>query len=322
MGRCLLVLSLLLVVAASSVQASFFPAMDGDGTRPDALALSVEVTLTPASVTAVITNSQNGSVTFGGNITVGKLLGSIQRVTVTLSASCIWKTEVSPLEMVFVNEGSQQFYLTVVVPSKTNVCTSEAIVYAHASDGFQSADASAKSTVAVAQYFKLSLGSDRPVHVIDDSPATIDGTLQIYNEGNGRDTYRIEVVSPPNGLVDYDVDESVVVASEARGDVDFTLFVELESGFTEGASMLVTFQVTSMTASELDQGASQQYSFTVYRSPTSDQIARDWPTYVGWGVGLGILGAVAITVVRRRRRRRGGRGSKNRPSTENDGDEG
>ena len=122
--------------------------------------------------------------------------------------------------------------------------------------------------------------------------------------------------------MDYDVDESVVVASEARGDVDFTLFVELESGFTEGASMLVTFQVTSMTASELDQGASQQYSFTVYRSPTSDQIARDWPTYVGWGVGLGILGAVAITVVRRRRRRRGGRGSKNRPSTENDGDEG
>ncbi len=319
MGRCLLVSSLLLLLVVSIVQASFFPAMDGSGTRPDALALSVEVTLTPDSLTARITNSQNGPVKFGGNATVQKLSASIQRVTVTLSASCVWATDVSPSEMVFTNDGPQSFELTVVVPPKTNVCTNEAIVYAHATDGLQSADASAQCTVAVAQYFKMAIGSDHPTHVIEESPATIDGTLQIYNEGNGRDTYRVEVVGPPSGLVDYDVDESVTVAPDDREDVDFTLFIELESGFTDGGSLLVTFRVTSMTASELGQSSSQQYSLTVYRPPTSDKIAREWPTYVGWGVGLGILGAVAIVVVRRRRRRRGGRSSKNRSSIENGG---
>jgi len=273
--------------------------------RPDAVALSVAVSITPDSLTARITNSQNGSVAFGGNVTVGKLPASIQRVTVTLSASCIWPVEISPDQMVFTSERPQTFILTVVVPSKTHVFSNEAIVNAHATDGIQSADGSARCTVVVGQYYKLSLSSDTPIIEIPDSPATVDGTLRVYNMGNGHDTVRAEVVDPPKALVDHDIGESAAIASEAHGDIDFTFFIEVENPM-KGAMVLVTIKVTSMGAAAQGVVVAQSYSFSVYLPSTMDKILKEWPTYAGWGVGLGILGAVAVVLVRRRRSRRDG----------------
>ena len=304
MGRCHIATCLQVAIAVAFCVLLAVPILPADA-RPDAVALSVALSITPDTLTARITNSQNGSVAFGGNVTVGKLPAMVQRVTVTLSASCIWPVEISPDQMIFTSERPQIFIMTVVVPSKTHVLSNEAIVNAHATDGIQSADGSARCTVVVGQYYKLSLGSDTPMIDIPDSPATVEGTLRVYNEGNGHDTVHAEVVDPPKALVDNDIEESADIASEAYGDIDFTFFIEVEHAM-KGAMVLVTIKATSVGSAAQGEVISQSYTFIVYLPSARDKILKDWPTYAGWGIGLGILGAVAVVLVRRRRSRRDG----------------
>ena len=273
-------------------------------TPPDAIVLSVEVSLTPGALTAIITNSQSGVVIFSGNVSVGKMSTSIQRITVTLEASCVWSAEVSPSTMVFTNADPQPFYLSVEVPPKTHVMSNKATVQASATDGLQVASGSAECTVMVRQYYKLTIGSDIPLTEVEDSPATVDGVLRLYNEGNGMDTFRIEIINPPGILTDYDLDETVSVGAEDSSDVGYTLFLEKDTDFIHGDVDLITFRITSMGASGAGLAYFQEYSISIFFPPTREKILDHWSTYVGWGVGLGILGAIAVVMVRRRRRAR------------------
>ena len=270
---------------------------------PDAAIISVALSITPSTLTAMVTESQNGPVKFDGNVTVGKTSSTAQRVTVTLSVSCEWSAQVSPSTMVFTVEGAQPFWLTVVVPPKTQVMTKEVTVSAHATDPIQDARASAKCTVAVGQYYGLLVAMDEPMTEISSSSATVEGVLRLYNEGNGRDTFRIEVVDSPDGLDDYDIVESVILESWGYMDVRYTLFIEADAGLTEAYTALVNFKITSMGAESAGIAYSQQYSITIYKPSAKETIVEHWSTYVGWGVGLGVLAAVALVLVRRRRRK-------------------
>ncbi len=305
MGRGLLGMCLLyaLVLALAVNVTVPFPPTDAL-IPPDEVILSVAVSITPDILTALVTESQNGPVLFDGNVTVSKTSSSVQRVTVTLSVSCEWSAQVSPSTMVFTDENPQVFVLTVVVPPKTQVTAKEATVSAYARDPVQDARASAKCTVAVGQYYKLSVNTEEPMSEISSSSATVGGVLRIYNEGNGRDTFRIEITSKPDGLDDYDIEESVTIEPSGYVDVQYTLFIEADVGLGDGYLAYVNFKITSMGAVNAGIPYSQEYSVTIYKPSARANLEEHWPTYVGWGVGLGILGTVAIVMVRRRRRAR------------------
>ncbi len=78
MGRCDITACVQVAIAVAFCVLLAVFVLPADA-RPDAVALSVAVSITPETLTAKITNSQNGSVLFGGNVTVGKLPAQVQR---------------------------------------------------------------------------------------------------------------------------------------------------------------------------------------------------------------------------------------------------
>jgi hypothetical protein len=309
LGTCLLYASVLAIAIPTVVSPPPADAL----IIPDAVIISVALSITPSTLTAMVTSSQNGPVQFAGNVTVGKTSSTVQRVTVTLSVSCEWSATVSPATMVFTNEVPQGFELHVVVPPKTQVMTKEVTVSAHATDPVQDASASAKCTVAVAQYYGMVVHMDEPMMEISSSSATVEGVLRVNNEGNGRDTFRIEVVDEPDGLDDYDIAESLTIEPWGHMDVRYTLFIEADAGLTERYTAVVNFKITSMGAASVGNPYSQEYSVTIYKPSARDALEEHWSSYAGWGIGLGVLATVAIVLARRRRRSRDAGTSTSRP---------
>ena len=74
---------------------------------------SLQISLFPAELTAKLTETELGAVTFGGNVTVEKPQ-AIAEVTVSLTAECGrgWPAVHSPQTMKFINPGTQRFQVT------------------------------------------------------------------------------------------------------------------------------------------------------------------------------------------------------------------
>jgi hypothetical protein len=151
--------------------------------------------LFPTNLQAKVTQSQLGSVTFGGNATVDKIQG-IERVTVTIQAvvNTGWPVVVSPQTMVFVNPRTQQFQVNVIVPPATSsLLTGNVIVSGQAkAPGLAPVVAAASGVVTVSQYFKLRIEAEQPLRQVKPGELTYN-VVNVYNDGNGQDTFELEI---------------------------------------------------------------------------------------------------------------------------------
>jgi hypothetical protein len=227
------------------------------------------LSLVPTQLEARVTNSQNGPVMFGGNATVEKFSGNLERVTVTLSASCIWPAIVSPTTMVFTNMQPQPFYVTVVVPPKTSSLEIGQLIISGTAKapGMPAATATANAVVTVAQYFKLSIGADTPLREVKPGDITYN-TVNIYNEGNGLDSFELEVTNTKDLLKkQFNViieRTSIDIQQEEYAQIKIT--IQTPQGFRLWARdlVLVTLKVNSVEARNNNLLYSQEYSLSIF----------------------------------------------------------
>jgi hypothetical protein len=229
----------------------------------------LQLALSPNALEAHVTNSQNGPVSFSGNATVEKLSGSLERVTVTLSATCVWTAIVTPSTMIFSVPGTQQFWVTVIVPPKTSSLeVGQVIVSGTArAPGMPVAVAQANGVVTVDQFYKVSLGSDSPLREVQPADLTF-GVINIYNEGNGIDSFEIEVENSKE-LQDKEWNiiierTSVDVSAEEFKQIKVTIQTPQKWTIWTKKIQLVTIKVVSAEARNANILYSQKYSVSIF----------------------------------------------------------
>jgi hypothetical protein len=157
---------------------------------------ALSLTIAPSERHAIISPSQPGTASFTGNYTVDKL--SIERAIINFQAVVTtgWPVSISPQTIqVSGNTGrTGTIYITVVVPPgelATNIGQLTVTGRATAG-GLQSPPAQASAIIIPEPYFRVVIAADTPfLETAYSTQAVI--SLKIYNEGNVRDTIRIEI---------------------------------------------------------------------------------------------------------------------------------
>ena len=266
---------------------------------------SLGISLFPAELTAELSETQLGAVTFGGNVTVEKPQ-AIAMVTVSMSSECGrgWPTVQSPQTMEFINPGTQRFQVTVIVPPGTLVSSASVTVYAHAESTIWEADESASATVRVGQFIEMDVWTDADKYDTGDG-RTVIGKLFINNSGNGEDSFRIEMENDPSAVSGFDVYEGVPALPFTILEVTFTVHISEDFDVPfEGEFITVNIKVTSIAAESSDKPVSKTHPIIINVQGLQNSLEEDWPTYVAYGV-VGTLAVVGV--VRFVRWRRGKR---------------
>ena len=302
-SACLMVTFMALLSLPTSI---LVPSAVADATPDDAVPL-IGVSFPMDTIVARITNTMSGQVEFIGNVTVGNVAGTDQRVTVEMDATCEWPVVVSPSTMVFVVNGSQEFHLTVVVPMRTHVGSSDAVVTARAVDDARIVTGSARCTVVVEQYYGLEAGAFPPVVHVGGSPATVRGVVNVQNLGNGNDTFLIEVLDPPGELTGFDLEPTGVADMGEWAEALYNLTLEFGTRL-RGWSLLIMFRITSLggqAENDTNHQDSILFEIQLQMPAVSDALEDAMPVCVGGG--LVVLCAILVVLVHRRVRRHGGR---------------
>jgi hypothetical protein len=266
---------------------------------------SMEVTLFPPELEAKVTADQPGAVTFGGNVTIDKQQG-VERVTVTLTAETAngWPTVLSEHTMVFINPETRRFQLTVIVPEGAPVSSTTATVHAHAESPIWSDDQSVMVTVTVQQFFKMGAWMEQSTFESEPGERVM-GKLFVNNSGNGEDTLAVSVAELPKGITKVIFDEEqLAIPYGFEGDFAFTIHVDkdLEVG-QDGTMLTIVLKVTSLEAKARGLAYAKTYPMYVYCPGWETKLKEDWPTYVGYGVGVTVVIIPVALVIRWRRRK-------------------
>ena len=209
------------------------------------------LSITPCQLEASVSDTQNGPVMFWGNASVEKLSTSLLRVTVTLSASCIWPAIISPSTMVFTESNRPQpFTVTVVVPPKTSSLEVGTLIVSGTAKapGIAIVTTSANAVVTVRQYFGIEgsvLGG--PFEGIH-AGGTVEGRLAVNNTGNGLDSVTIDLLDPNGTISTRDMVRGVDIKPGESKEVPFTLHVNGSLGALRDVSRDIAFVCTSTEA--------------------------------------------------------------------------
>ena len=226
--------------------------------------------LTPIQQTVHINCTLNDAVMFGGNATV-ELGFQMQRVTVTLSSSCIWPTCLSPTELEFTRSETQMFYVTVTVPPGTSSLeVGQLTVLGMAkAPGMPTSTGQANAVVTVAQYYGLELDARNNTLTGVIPGGTTSGRFTIKNAGNGLDSFRI-ALNDPRGVVSiYSGRPGVDVKGNESAAVDFTLTVSPNATYGTGTIVIVSFKVTSVEAENSGIALTRTIAFSLVFGPAS-----------------------------------------------------
>lgn len=266
----------------------------------------MQVTIAPDVNYATPTVSQLDEVTFGGNVTIEKPQG-VERVTVTLSASCNrgWPTTISPQTIPFINPSTERFTLKVIVPPATQVMEAGVTVTARAHSPIWDDEQQASCRVVVLQYFKMDILSYSPSF---DGKAgeSVVGSIIINNSGNDEDTFSIEIVKLPKEIKSGTLSqEAITIPFGFYDEIDFTLYISDDIGSIMDSKVItIMFKVTSLGAKEEGQLYSKTYPVYIHFTGLEEKFWDNWTLYVTYGVVAGLLIAVPATLLRRRRKRR------------------
>ncbi len=145
---------------------------------------------------------ESGLVTFPGTVSADLAAGgSVQDVVVELYGSTDqgWPVTISPAQMVL-QPGTEEvpFAATVSVTPETSSYVTGILTIGGTAMAFPGAlryaIQSIEGTILIEQYYRFSVGCDRPYQ--DCSPdSEVCYNFSIYNEGNGNDSYEIQVTN-------------------------------------------------------------------------------------------------------------------------------
>jgi hypothetical protein len=250
---------------------------------------SLEVSLFPPELTAKVTETELGAVTFGGNVTVEKPQ-AIAPVTVTLFAVCGrgWPTIHSPTTMEFTNPGTHRFQVTVVVPPGTIVSSATVVAKAHAESTVWEAEDFANAIVHVGRFIKMDVWTDSERYDTERYDTSdgfmVTGKLFINNSGNGEESFRIEMDNDPKAVERFDVNEGVIIPPFTMMEVEFAVHIKEDYDIPfEGEIITVVIKVTSITSEDRDIPYSK--------------------THIAYGVGGALAIVIAVFILRKRRER-------------------
>ena len=263
---------------------------------------SLGISLFPAELTAELSETQLGVVTFGGNVTVEKPQ-AIAMVTVSLTAECGrgWPVVRSPHTFEFINAGTQRFQVTVIVPPGTLASSATVTVYAHAESTIWEADETTSVSVHAGQFIQMDVWTDADKYDTGDG-RTVIGKLFINNSGNGEDSFRIEMENDPSAVSGFDVYEGVPALPFTILEITFTVHISEDFDVPfEGEFVTVNIKVTSIAAESSDTPVSKTHPIIINIQGLQKSLEEDWPTYVAYGV-VGTLAVVGVVRIVRWRR--------------------
>jgi hypothetical protein len=234
--------------------------------------------LNPQEQTVTVTPSSIGSASFVGEVTVQKPPVREIVANVDLDGSCSsgWSTVVSPQSIPFEEAGSVQYTVVVVVPQATpsyHVCNLkvEAIM---TYPGGQDNDTTG-ATVYVEQYYRIEPTS--PGAFQDDNP--VEFKLDIYNRGNGPDTFRVEFDEKTKALESkFKMKLDKTTTSEVPIDLyeTVTLTVSFENKDVEDRkAYYFALELTSLGAQSAGLTVSKKFVFSLMARTTAGRVADD-----------------------------------------------
>lgn len=254
------------------------------------------VSLDPSQVEAEVTQSQLGEAEFQGTVLVDQPEYLSSDITLTATVNTGWPLTLSPQSAQITGPGSLDFTVTVQVPPATSsLRTGNVIVTASVKAPMLAPVlATASAIVTVSQYFKLRLEIEEPMVSLERGEEDETEVL-IYNDGNGQDTFSIDMETVPEGIrVSLDQSQMTVQQDEHETVV---LRVKVEEG-AQGGMHTIVVRARSMESQGL---YSKTYPINVrVETLTSDMSSGDVIAYVGLGV---ITAAAAVIGVRRFRAR-------------------
>ncbi len=279
------------------------------GAPPDSLpeVFGLSIVLDNPDQEARVTDSAPGIVQFTGQMTVDK--PPVQRAVVTLESSVDtgWVSSISPSSAVFTSTTPQSFTVTVVVPEKTlSTLTGRLLVRGTMTCSGQTSEATANGTIAVVQYFLLSMTCDAPYFETGKSGVSTTYKVLINNKGNGPDTFAIEVSNLKDLVsgrwtVALDKEVTPIVQPGLYGEVLATVTSPKEAPVFEGKRMPVILKASSVGAGAQYQNISVSYPVYFFQKAIDPVFDVTVPIIIA----AVVVASVAVVIWRWRRRRKG-----------------
>jgi len=209
---------------------------------------TMNVSLEPPQVEAEVTQSEGGEVEFQGTVEVDQP----QLLTSNLTIKCVmntgWPVEVEPNGTEVTGPMTIHFKTTLEVPPATSslLAGNMMLTASLKSPGLTAIHAGASAIVTVGQYHKLRIECSDP---LTDLERGQNGQIEvnIYNDGNGQDTFDVSLEEIPDGIraslgqnkvtVQQDEYETIIVdvtIEEDSPDVMHTITVRVTSTGSDG----------------------------------------------------------------------------------------
>jgi hypothetical protein len=154
---------------------------------------AVSMSLSPSSIEAVVTPTDNATVRFNGSVLVD--LGEWGEAALYLFPSVDqgWAVSVSPPYLIFAGSEWQSFCVTAVVPAaSTSMETAALKVDGFLRAGTMTSTARTQAIITVRPYYNVSAESETPQKDIGIDAVTV-LTVKVHNLGNSVDSYAVKV---------------------------------------------------------------------------------------------------------------------------------
>ncbi len=261
---------------------------DDRPTAPNPIPI-LSLSLFPSQLQAEVTQSQMGTVTFGGNATVEQLFFQDSTVTLQAVVNAGWPVKVDPTTIFFKGPGTERFQVTVIIPPGTSSLTVGHVITTGSckAPGLSPTVATAQGVVTVKQYHKIRIESEEPQKRVS-SGDTAEFEIFIYNDGNGPATFKLTVLDMPKDIkVELDNDEYSL-----QEDQFARVFVKVTPGGRAPAGEHVIGIRVEAFNSQGDDPDSTTFNVTAVVPSMASEIG--YPTIAGLVIVAGVIVAVVV----------------------------
>jgi len=195
----------------------------------------------PTMREAEVGPGDTGIVNYTGNVSIQVLghIEEVERIDVSLNVSTYgsgWPCNISPSH-ISIDPRIQEkipFEVTVYVPPGTPYTTSERVIVTALVEPFPEGEvnvSSFKGTVTVSQYHQFSVKVSEPYFDLRGRRQSY--IINISNEGNGHDTFEIEITN----FIGLNYDGWVISLTDSRSNVDYNESGEINISITPPTSI-------------------------------------------------------------------------------------
>jgi uncharacterized membrane protein len=260
----------------------------------------------------VVTEIQECSLLFTGNVSVQQLNG--QRAVVAMSANTDqgWSCSVSPATMVITGGGSQPFEVNVTVPENSLAAyPAQLTVTADAKTAGMQFTSEAWANITVRPYYRVLMEANDVDK--DISPGeTARFTVKVWNLGNVVDSYDIEILelnelAGKGWEVSLDMTQLARIPVAEYRPVNITVKPPqgLDWSLGQSESAIITLNARSIGAQNDGLTVTQSFPLYIHVNGTDTRVAVTL-TVVTAAVVVAIMVTVLLVVARRKRRKQQG----------------